>query len=329
MKRTIELMENAEKVINDALRIALREKDANQALELFVNYIGDRLGGDRIYICEGEVGEPVNNTFEWCAPGVTAEKENLQNVPFDAVKWWYDIFEEKSSLIIKDIEAIKETEPLTYDYLKPQNIQSLIVSPLLLENRIIGFYGVDNPPLEILGHISDIAEIVGHFITSLLEKKRLMERLERLSFEDFLSGVRNRHALNYEIETVPVQREVGVIYFDILGLKKVNDTQGHQAGDELIIRASDCLKRNFRKSEIYRLGGDEFLVLCTGMKEQQFSERKAKLEQDIKEHSIAISMGSLWKETVTDMDALIAEADKLMYEEKRAYYARVQQDGGK
>lgn len=324
MERTIELMESKEKVINDALRIALRERDASVALDKFLSYLGERMGGGRIYVCEGEKGCPVNNTFEWCAPGVTREKENLQNVPYEAVKWWYEIFEEKSSLIIKDIEAIKESEPLTYEYLKPQKIHSLIVSPLVLENHILGFYGVDNPPVEIMEHISNIAEIVGHFITSLLERKRLIDRLEKLSFEDSLSGVRNRHALHHEIEYAGELQNVGIIYCDILGLKKVNDTLGHKAGDDLIIRASECFKRNFSVKDIYRLGGDEFLVFCKDMKEKCFLARKEQLEKDIKEHEVRISMGSLWEEKVTDMDAMIAKADMLMYQEKRAYYASIQ-----
>ena len=322
MKRTIELMEITEKVINEALRVALGERDANRAMERFVCYLGERLGGDRIYVCEGEKGNPVNNTYEWCAPGVSEEKENLQNVPYEAVEWWYNIFEEKSSLIIKDIEQIKESEPLTYEYLKPQNIQSLIVSPMVLEGRIIGFYGVDNPPVKIMEHISDVAEIVGHFMTSLLERKRLIERLEKLSFEDSLSGVRNRHALNYEIERVKVHNKVGIIYCDVLGLKKVNDTLGHQAGDELIIRTGNCLKQVFEVTELYRLGGDEFMVLCIGMDESRFWEKQKLLQQEFRKQAVPISTGSLWKETVSDMDALIAEADKLMYEEKRAYYEK-------
>lgn len=321
MKKTIELMTVAEKVINEGLRVALREKNATYALELFLAHLGRKSKSERIYIFEGSKGSSVSNTFEWCADGVSEEKGNLQNVPFEAVEWWYNVFEKKSSIVIKDLEAIKESEPLTYQYLKPQNIHSLIASPLILEDRIIGFYGVDNPPVEIMEHISDVAEIIGHFIVSLLEKQRLMEQLERLSFEDSLSGVRNRHALNRDIGYYKELQEVGVIYCDILGLKKVNDTLGHQAGDKLIIRASECLQKTFRKTDIYRIGGDEFLVLCKGVKEEVFKSRVEELRKDMQEDDASMSLGCLWKKEVPDINALIAEADNLMYQEKRAYYS--------
>ncbi len=321
MRRQIELMENAEKAINEALRLALRERSATRSLEVFLQHLGETLHGDRIYICEGHKGDCVSNTYEWCAPNVTPEKENLQNVPYEAVKWWYDAFEKNTCIIIKDVEAIKETEPLTYEYLRPQNIHSLVASALVIEDTIIGFYGVDNPPEEIMDHVVDVAEIVGHFIASLLQKQKLMALLEKLSFEDSLSGARNRHALNDYISYHSLLRNVGIVYCDVLGLKKVNDTLGHVAGDELIIRASLCLQNEFRKTDIYRVGGDEFLVLCADIAQDVFEQKVQNLRKSMHENEAVMSLGSLWREVVLDVDALIAEADNLMYQEKRAYYA--------
>ncbi len=321
MKKEFELMMRTEKVINEGLRIALRERDATRAIELFMEYLGKQSGSERIYIFEGYKGNPVFNTFEWCAEGVSEEKDNLQNVPYEAVEWWYNVFETKRCVVIKDLEAIKDTEPLTFQYLEPQKIQSLIASPLVLEGEIIGFYGVDNPPPEIMEHISNIAEMIGHFIVSLLEKQRLMVQLEKLSFEDSLSGVKNRHALNAYIKFHRNLKRTGILYCDVLGLKKVNDTLGHQAGDALIVRASRCLQRQFRREEIYRVGGDEFLVLCKEIEEDVFIERVSQLRRSMKENEVGMSLGYVWKDSSTDIDAAIAEADELMYQEKRAYYS--------
>lgn len=320
MKKELELRTITEKVINEGLKLALRERDASHGLELFLEHLGKKSRSERIYIFEGNKGNPVTNTFEWCAEGISKEIENLQNVPYEAVEMWYRVFETKRCVVIKDLEEIKETEPVTYQYLKPQNIKSLITSPLVLEDEIIGFYGVDNPPIEIMEHISDIAEIIGHFIVSLLEKKRLMEQLERLSFEDSLSGVKNRHALNAYINYNKRLHNVGILYCDVLGLKKVNDTLGHQAGDELLIRASQCLLRSFRKEDIYRVGGDEFLVLCIGVEENIFLDRIEILRKDMMDRNAAMSLGVIWRGFIENIDAAIAEADELMYQDKREYY---------
>ena len=311
------------KVVNEGLRLALRERDATRAIELFLEHMGEKSNSERIYIFEGENGCSVDNTFEWCAEGVAPQKDNLQNVPFEAVEWWYLAFEESKSILIYDLEDIREKEPLTYEYLKPQNVHSLIASPLELEGKIIGFYGVDNPPPEAMEDATYFAEMVGHFIVSLLEKRRMMRQMEKLSYEDFLSGVQNRHALNDYIDYCRQLNNVGIVYCDVLGLKKINDTQGHQAGDDLIIRASESLKSNFRKKDIYRVGGDEFLVLCKDISQDIFLSKVEALREDMKKNNAMMSLGAIWRETVDDADAFIAEADGIMYEEKRAYYASI------
>lgn len=308
------------KVINDGLRNALREKDATRAIELFLEHIGRESGCERIYIVEGEKGSSVDNTFEWCAEGVVPQIDNLQDVPFEAVEWWYQAFEKSDSIIIEDLDSIREKEPLTYEYLEPQNIHSLIACPLELEGKIIGFYGMDNPPKEIIEIIGYFAEIVGHFVVSLLEKQRLMNQLEKLSYEDFLTGMKNRHALNEYIQYHKKMNKVGIVYCDVLGLKRVNDMQGHKAGDELLIRASESLKNNFATREIYRVGGDEFLVLNVDTDQSVFDLKVEMLRKDMKRNKAMMSVGAIWQENADDMETLIRKADEVMYAEKRAYY---------
>ena len=180
---------------------------------------------------------------------------------------------------------------------------------------------MDNPPAEFMENVEYFAEMVGHFIVSLLEKQRLMLQMEKLSFEDSLCGVQNRHALNDFIEYNKCLQNVGIIYCDVLGLKKVNDLQGHQAGDQLLIRASESLKHNFRKKDIYRIGGDEFLVVCSDMEEEMFLAKVDALRKDMKENNAIMSLGAIWRASADDADAMMAEADGIMYKEKRAYYA--------
>ena len=106
----------------------------------------------------------------------------------------------------------------------------------------------------------------------------------------------------------------------------MNDALGHQAGDELLVRASDNLKKLFRKSDLYRVGGDEFLILCPGIKEATFQNKITQLRVLMQENNAMMSLGVIWREKVDDIDALISEADDLMYQEKRDYYASKNKD---
>ncbi len=130
--------------------------------------------------------------------------------------------------------------------------------------------------------------------------------------------------MNYHISRTKSMKNTGVIYCDVLGLKKVNDALGHQAGDDLIVRASKTLQSAFRRTDIYRVGGDEFLVLCNELHEDLFRERVELLRKGMQENSAEMSLGCLWRAEVTDVEAVIKEADQLMYEEKRTYYAALE-----
>ena len=71
--------------------------------------------------------------------------------------------------------------------------------------RLIGFYGIDNPPLELMSHISFTLQLFGHFISSILKRRDLVERLENLSFYDQLTGAKNRHAMNEFLSVLPLK----------------------------------------------------------------------------------------------------------------------------
>lgn len=310
-----------EKMVNEGLRKALRERDATDSISVFIKHLGQESGSERVYIFEGVGGFAVSNTFEWCAPGISAEKENLQNVSFETVKWLYDTFETQSCVVIKNLEEIKDREPLTYAVLKPQNVHSLIAAPLLWEDKILGFWGVDNPPEHLMENTEEMSEIVAHFLVSLLEKRRLMSQLERLSYRDSLTKVKNRHALAVDMGSYEVFHNVGIIFCDVLGLKEVNDHQGHGEGDKLLIRAIQCLQKVFRRDDIYRVGGDEFVVMCVGIREDLFREKAGTLKTWMQEYEAMMSIGVVWEEETYDLSELMTRADELMYDDKRAYYA--------
>ncbi len=319
LRRAIDIMTYTESMINEALASALKEHDTDRSIYEVLAYIGKSTGSDRAYLFESR-GDYAENTYEWCNEGVTAEKDNLSNVPWEDMKLWSETFEKGENVIIPNVDEIKESNPVVYGYLVPQNIHSLVVSPLMYNGKILGFYGVDNPPGEILSYVSDMSWIVSHFLLAMIKQREMVKHLEQLSYYDQLTGLRNRHALFDNLSRGNVKENVGVIYCDVMGLKKVNDLQGHEAGDELLIRASECLKKCFRVKDTYRLGGDEFLVMCAGIDKADFGRRIEKIRIDMKENNAMMALGSVWCETLEDADAIIAKADDLMYKEKQEYY---------
>jgi len=327
-EEVIQSMLITEAMINEVLSEALRVEDPSLAIETFLRLLGEKTRSERVYIfMESPDGTYVTNTFEWCAEGVTTQKDNLQKVPMDVVRHWYDYFTQARNVVISDVDSLITIDPPVYNYLNAQDIHSLVVSPLISEDKIIGFYGTDNPPAEVMHNIHDMAWIIGHFLVSLLKKLELIEHLAELSYFEQLTGFQNRHAMEAYIQRSNSVENLGVIYCDVMGLKKINDTLGHQAGDALLLRASECLKKHFARTELYRIGGDEFLVLCEGISQQDFLSRIEALRIDMEENDAMMALGHLWCTKPDDIEKLIIDADKLMYAEKQAYYAESAKKG--
>ncbi len=316
--------QNREALINEALRTAMLASDPDTSLKIAIEYLGKALGGERVYIFEKNIQGGDDNTYEWVASGVSPQKDNLQNVPPEVCEGWYCLFAEDKCVVIEDTEDVRTKNPLQYEILKQQEISSITVVPLYEDGRVIGFYGVDNPPAESLHYISNMLQIMGHFIESLLKMRNLVRNLERMSYLDQLTQIGNRYAMVKYTEGMRPGESVGIVFGDITGLKRVNDAEGHEAGDHLILAASACMKEAFGDAyELFRIGGDELLAICAGIGESEFRERVARLRKIMAESFVNMAVGADWKKDSEDgVNAVLAAAETKMYKDKAEYYKR-------
>lgn len=313
--------QNLEAVTNEALRVALQAETPDESLMVLLEYLGKALDGERMYIFEKNAKGGDDNTYEWAANGVSPEKDSLQNLPPEVCESWYREFESKRGVVIQNLEDIEKREPKLYQVLKRQNIHSLTVVPLCDEKKVIGFYGADNVSETSLEYAADMLEIMGHFIVSSLRRRNLVRELQRLSYSDQLTGIGNRHAMKEYVRHLQFGESIGVVFCDVTGLKKVNDNEGHKAGDKLLCRAADSLQRVFEGNGVFRIGGDEMVAFCPRITEESLKQKVEELRQEMTEHAFLMAVGVVWrKEGVQNTDKLLDEAEKKMYEEKNAYY---------
>ena len=162
------------------------------------------------------------------------------------------------------------------------------------------------------------------------QKKKIAEQtqeLKRLSYEDSLTGLYNRNKFNQDlnIEQGPNQFGIGAACFDLNGLKEVNDRNGHRAGDILICRAAECLKKGF-EGKAYRIGGDEFVVIDNTLAEDDFKAAVYAVQKTMEHDGISCSVGISWRNSQYNIREQIDEADRFMYEQKREFYCQRQHD---
>lgn len=279
---------------------------------------------DRLYILETD-GKTVSNTFEWCAPGVTPEIDTLQNLDYaQYIGGWEKFLEHSTSVVIEDIEVLKDDDPVDYWNLKRQGIERIIDAPFYHDGKLIGYLGVDNYEKSELVNTVTVLETVSYFIASKITNYRLMAELEHASCYDALTGLHNRNACIEKIDfLMQHSSSIGIVYADVNGLKEINDTRGHQAGDEALKRAAHLLAKCYGSENAYRMGGDEFLVLMPLVKELDFKASFRRLRELVgREQDLSIALGSDWGADTTHLNEAICRTDQRMYSDKVEFYNR-------
>lgn len=252
---------------------------------------------------------------------MTPEKDTLQNLPPEVCAGWYKRFYEKETVTIENLEDFKDRDPLLYEVLERQDIHSLVVVPLYSEGKVIGFYGVDNLPQQSIKYAANMLQIMGHFIVSCIKRRNVVRELQQMSYCDQLTGLGNRYAMNEYMERIEEKESIGVVFCDITSLKKVNDEEGHVAGDQMIRNAGQCMQKAFAGHGIFRIGGDELLILCTGLTEAQFREAVENLKGEMEQRKVLMAIGAVWEEEGKNrINKLLNHAESQMYADKWAYY---------
>ena len=183
---------------------------------------------------------------------------------------------------------------------------------------------------------SVIGFMLGHFVNKARFERflfaennaELAKEQARYARYDQLTNLRNRRAYDETIDRFSKELPAGckVVVADINGLKETNDRLGHNAGDELIIGAAECIRQSFEGTDmIYRIGGDEFCIIITdaGYDVEGAVKRLQELCAGWKGEyisSISISAGTAAAEESSGIDEVVRTADKRMYEFKRHFY---------
>ncbi len=163
---------------------------------------------------------------------------------------------------------------------------------------------------------------IGRVLASEIGKKQFQEYLLHLSYLDQLTGIRNNTSYIWMLNHLrehPVP--VGVAFADLNGLKYLNDTYGHEYGDQAIRIWQRYVWEYFAKDQLYRIGGDEFVVICPEIREEEFTRQAELLKERLKQEEQELAaFAYLWNGGSTGAGQLLHRAERLMYQEKQLHY---------
>lgn len=145
----------------------------------------------------------------------------------------------------------------------------------------------------------------------------------QLTKKDALTGLLNRQAYYASIRNNP-KDITAIISIDMNGLKKINDTLGHLAGDEAIVSVATCFFQVLKwKQAVYRIGGDEFIIICRKTSEEEMLKIVSDIKESISHTKYSVSIGYCYSNDIRkDIDDMIKDSDEMMYEDKALYYSK-------
>lgn len=176
---TGERLEFAQKIVENTA-ILSGESRYHEAVDRVLASVGQYYHADRAYLFQPTPGvkDHWDNTFEWCAPGVEPQHDNLQQVPPGAVRRWMEQFRHDRTVYILNTDSIRTQSPEEWRTLQAQDITRLIAVPLRDGGSTIGFIGVDNPRSSIRDD-SQI-RVLAHFLITRLHQEQNERRYRQL-----------------------------------------------------------------------------------------------------------------------------------------------------
>ena len=233
-------------------------------------------------------------------------------------------------------------DPRGVRWWKALGVQSVLTLPILIGPRLYGvFEFFAQERIEVEASTNEMLERVGELVGRAVERKLAQEKIRRLAFRDDLTGLPNRQRFHHLLKTAVTlaaraERQMALLFMDLDGFKKVNDTLGHEVGDRLlaevasrfsgVVRVSDHVGSrhgNDPGPSISRLGGDEFTLLLTEIKDPRdaalVAERLlATLDSPIILGGEKLFMGTsigiaVYPDDGMDPDSLLRNADAAMY----------------
>lgn len=227
------------------------------------------------------------------------------------------------SIVINNIESASEDLQKEISLMSDSHLRNIMFVPIMNnENSLQAVIGATN-----FNKAYENAEflecVTSSFLMAILNYNSY-QRIEEMAIIDMLTGLKNRNCYQHDIRKLANQghQSLCCIYMDVNGLHEMNNHLGHAVGDEMLHAIGVSIQKHFGDEYSYRLGGDEFITFCKDISQEEVQIKLNDFIHDMDSRNYHISVGSFWQDTTLQIDAMVSNAEKIMYENKRRYYQK-------
>lgn len=293
-----------------------------QVMRRAMEEVGRMMVLDHLYIIE--MGrEQLECEYEWRREGRPSVSSRLRKVTASDLMRGFEVYETKGSCVDitdTDIRRQRYENPAYADFFLSGEVTEVIAAPFYYRGHVQGYLVGENPKKEDLLN-KELLETASFFFGAELRAGRLMRELEYRDGHDLLTNIRSRNAMEKETERLQqIGIPAAVVYADLNGLKQINDEIGHAAGDRKLQEAAYLLADIFGKQNVYRAGGDEFVILRERLSEDDLTQKITKLRAMARQQEVSLSVGCRYVPDSRYLGQAMRDADAAMYEDKKRYY---------
>lgn len=152
----------------------------------------------------------------------------------------------------------------------------------------------------------------------------IVKNMKEIYRQDSLTGLLNRNAYDSDVEQLR-SADIGAVvcvYADMIGLHEVNNHLGHKQGNRMLCEFADAARAFFGDDRLYRIGGDEFVIISSAHTEAQTRKQLNYMRERLHTQGCEISVGVASSESTSDLPKIVEQAENEMRREKKEYYVR-------
>lgn len=320
-KQAIRHTLDVEQMVMECVRTLYQGHDLSQSFPVVLEKLGRFLSADRAYLAVARDGRLCTD-YEWSLQASETKELSIEDISPKTLERWRAAFGQEGCISYDNIERLREAHPEEYGLLLSHNAHSLVVAPLDQDGRLKGFLVVINPPAERIQSIAPLLQTLCYFLMLTFRRLESEQQLAQLSYYDSLTSFYNRNRFIDDSNALTgASGPVGVVYLDVNGLKDINDQRGHAYGDRVLAECAQMIREAFQDADFYRIGGDEFVILCPGVSQSSFETRLAALRRRFQAGGLCrAAIGAQWAGHFANIHQIIAAADAEMYEDKKNFY---------
>jgi diguanylate cyclase (GGDEF)-like protein len=285
--------------------INVQDDELDQHIEDALAAVGEFCHADRSYVFQfnAKITE-MSNTHEWVRSGISSHKESLQQIPRQALPYFYREIQQNLVFAVNNVAELPAEAAAEQQEFNAEDIQSVLCCAMLAGDSLIGFVGCDmvsrqrNWTSNDLRRLKLVGEMLANTLQNVSYRRSLQQiqlqlqqanaELQQQALQDGLTGIANRRSFDTKLQQelqrcARHQMPLGLLLLDIDHFKAYNDYYGHQAGDQALQQVAQLLPGLLkRQGELAaRYGGEEFAVILPGSDEAACCRMAEKIQQQL------------------------------------------------